>query len=331
MAYMQAKGALSPMIRTLLFGPGEFLLSRLAIPLSPVAPIVLIAAVGLVAYAARKSDGSSAVSLVLWLVLIAGIALFVFVGKEADINQIIFYLPMIVLFGGVLLCVFTRSLSTSERRAGLIVFVFSAAALMELFPRFAREQSIAAMPLVMLFLIYALYLLRPALTSIAGGSLQYRLALMVLPLTFGLIEARLFVDTYFDHDLHFKASSELNTERGRGVYFPAATAAMVDNSAAYIQSHVPPDGNAFAQSDAGTSLLFLSSRGNVSRAQFWIGVGVTEQERAATLDRIDKSQTKLIITSGEVLAAERYEPMRDYIERHFKPTVRFEDVLMLER
>jgi hypothetical protein len=141
----------------------------------------------------------------------------------------------------------------------------------------------------------------------------------------------LFVDTYFDRGLRFRASSELSTERGHGVYFPSATAAMIDNSTAYIQNRVPVDGNAFAQSDAGTSLLFLSGRSNVSRAQFWIGVGVTEQERAATLDRIDKSQTKLIITSDEVLAAERYEPMRDYIERYFKPTARFEDVLMLER
>ena len=58
---------------------------------------------------------------------------------------------------------------------------------------------------------------------------------------------------------------------------------------------------------------------------------MTQEERTATLDRIDKSQTKLIITSDEVLAAEKYEPMRDYIERHFKPTVRFDDVLMLER
>jgi hypothetical protein len=104
---------------------------------------------------------------------------------------------------------------------------------------------------------------------------------------------------------------------------------MIEQAVGYIQQRVPTNGNAFAQSDAGTSLLFLSSRRNVSNAQFWIGVGVTEQERAATVDRIDKSQTKLIITSDEVLAAEKYEPMRDYIERHFKPTVRIDDVLML--
>jgi hypothetical protein len=106
---------------------------------------------------------------------------------------------------------------------------------------------------------------------------------------------------------------------------------LIDNAVNYIQQRVPTDGNAFAQSDAGTSLLFLANRRNVSRAQFWIGVGVTQEERAATLDRIDKSGTKLIITSDDVLAGERYTPVRDYIERNFKATARFDDVVMLER
>jgi len=331
MVYMQVNGALAPMIRTLLFGPGEFLLSRLAVPLSPVAPVLLIMSVALIAYAAHKLRGVPAMSVAPWLILIAAISLWAVRGSQADMNQIIFYLPMIVLCGGFGISVFARSPATAERRASLIVFVFTAAAFMELFPRFAREQSIAAMPLVMFFLIYLLYLLRPAIKSITGGSLQYRLALAVLPLTFILIEGRLFLSTYFDGALRFKAAAEVGIERGRGVYFPAATAAMIDNAVGYIQRGVPADGNAFAQSDAGTSLLFLSSRRNVSNAQFWIGVGVTEQERAATLDRIDKSRTKLIITSDEVLASEKYEPMRDYIERNFKPTVRFDDVLMLER
>jgi ribosomal protein RSM22 (predicted rRNA methylase) len=58
---------------------------------------------------------------------------------------------------------------------------------------------------------------------------------------------------------------------------------------------------------------------------------VTQEERAATLDRIDKSPIKLIITSDEILAAEKYEPMREYIERNFKTAARFDDVLILER
>jgi Dolichyl-phosphate-mannose-protein mannosyltransferase len=331
LVYMQVNNALAPMIRTLLFGPGEFLLSRLAIPLSPVAPVLLVAALAVSTYAAHNLRGRPAIGVGVLLILIAAISAFVLGGNQADVNQIIFYLPMLVLGCGLVIAVFTNAVAVAQRRALLIVFIFSAAALMELFPRFAREQSIAAMPFVMLFLFYSLYVLRPAIRTLARGTAQYRLALAVLPITFLLIEGRLFFNTYFDRALRFKAGTEVSIERGHGVYFPAATAAVIDNAVGYIQQRVPTDGNAFAQSDAGTSLLFLSNRRNVSNAQFWIGVGVTQEERAATLDRIDKSQTKLIITSDEVLAAEKYEPMRDYIERNFKPSVRFDDVLMLER
>ena len=331
LGYMHLHGALAPMIRTLLFGPGEFLLSRLAIPLSPVAPVVLVIALVVSAYAAHKLRGHPAIATGLWLILIAAICVFLLRGSQTDVNQIIFYLPMFVLVSGLFAAVFNRAVAAADRRLLLIVFTFSAAALMELFPRFAREQSIAAMPYVMLLLFYLLYLSRPALRALAGGTLQYRLALVVLPLTFVLIEGRLFFTSYFDSALRFKADTQVRIERGRGVYFPAATAALIDNAVSYIQQRVPAEGNAFAQSDAGTSLLFLANRRNASNAQFWIGVGVTQEERAATLQRIDKSQTKLIITSDEVLAAEKYEPMRDYIERNFKPTVRYDDVVMLER
>ena len=329
--YMQVKGALVPMARTLLFGPGEFLLSRLAIPLSPVVPILLIAALAVCTYFAHKLRGHPPIAGGLLLILIAAISIFVLRANQADVNQIIFYLPMLVLASGLAIAVFNKGISVAERRALLVVFIFSAAALMELFPRFAREQSIAAMPLVMLFLFYSLYVLRPAINAFAVGTWQHRLALAVLPLTFLLMEGRVFFNTYFDSNLRFKAGTQVTIERGRGVYFPAATAALIDKAVSYIQQRVPTDGSAFAQSDAGTSLLFLSNRRNVSNAQFWIGVGVTQEERAATLGRIDKSQTKLIITSDEVLAVEKYEPMRDYIERNFKASARFDDVLMLER
>ncbi|HSQ20207.1 MAG TPA: glycosyltransferase family 39 protein [Blastocatellia bacterium] len=330
-AYMEMKGALLPMIRTLLFGPGEFLLSRLAIPLSPVAPAALVASLAASAYFAHRFRGRPALALLISIVLILAIFVFVLRGNQSDVNQLIFYLPMFVLACGLLVAVFGKSVTGAERRTLLIILIFSAAALMELFPRFAREQSIAAMPFVMLFLFYLLHVLRPAIRVLAGGPLRYRLAMAVLPMTFLMIEGRLFFNTYFDSNLRFKAGTRPNIERGGGVYFPAATAALIDDAVTYIQQRVPAGGNAFAQSDAGTSLLFLSNRKNVSNAQFWIGVGVTQEERAATLERIDKSQTKLVITSDEVLAAEKYKPMRDYIERNFRPSTRFEDVLMLER
>lgn len=329
--FMQLNGALIPMIKTLLFGPGEFLLSRLAIPLSPIAPFALVVAIAVTTYATYKLRRSPTIAVTLWLILIVAVSVFLLRHDQADIDQIIFYAPMLVLASGLGIAVFNRTIPSRERRALIIQFIFAAAALMELFPRLAREQSIAAMPFVMLFLFSLLYVSRPAIRVLTGAGLQCRLALAVLPLIFSLIEARLFFRTYFDGDLHIKAGTRVNIERGRGVYFPEATAALIDNAVNYIQQRVPTDGNAFAQSDAGTSLLFLANRRNVSKAQFWIGVGVTQEERAATLDRIDKSGTKLIITSDDVLAGERYAPVREYIERNFKATARFDDVVMLER
>ncbi|MFY9557389.1 MAG: glycosyltransferase family 39 protein [Blastocatellia bacterium] len=330
LAYMRANDALAPMIRTLLFGPGEFLLSRLAIPLSPVAPVVLVTAIVLITWAAHRLPRHPAIATAMWVALIAGISLFILRGNQADVNQIIFYLPVMTLACGFVIAIF-GDIAVTDRRSLVIAFIFAAAALMEAFPRFAREQSIAAMPLTMLFLVFLLYVLRPAIRGLLTRTLQYRLALAVLPITFVLIEARMFIDTYFDNHIGFRANTELKIDRGRGVYFPAATAALIEAVVNYVEQRIPPGGYAFAQSDAGTSFLFLSDRRNISNAQFWIGVGVTPEERAATLDRIDKTQTKLIITSDEVLAAEKYGPMRDYIEQNFKVGARFDDVLILER
>jgi len=329
--YMQARGALVPMIRTILFGPGEFLLNRLAIPLSPLVPVLFVIAISACTYAAYKLRRYPSLGLGVWVALIAAVGAFVLRGPQADVNQIIFYFPMVVLACALIVVVFAKDVAIAERRALLILFIFSAAALMELFPRFAREQSIAAMPFAMLALFYSLYVSRSRIRTLLGGKLRYQAALAVLPITFLLMEGRVFFSTYFDGGIHFKANTQLSVERGRGVLCPTATALLIDQVVSYLQQRVPPGGYAFAQSDAGTSFLFLSDRRNISNAQFWIGVGVTQEQRAATLERIDKTQTKLIITSDDIMAAEKYTPMREYIERNFQERARFEDVVILER
>jgi hypothetical protein len=331
LAYMVANRALAPMIKTLFFGPGEFLLNRLAVPLSPAAPIVLVAALAATAYLARRLRAHRPLPVLLWLILIAATTVFLLRGSQAEVNQIIFYLPMLALGCGLLVALLAKEISVTKRRNLLIVVVFAAASLMELFPRFAREQSIAAMPFVTLALFYLLNALRPAMRKFSAGTTEYLLALAVVPTLFVLMEGRVFFNTYFERGPRLKAPTELTVERGRRVFFPPATAALIDNVVNYVQQRVPLGGYAFAQSDAGSSFLFLSDRRNVSNAQFWIGVGVTDQERAATLERIDKTQTKLIITSDEVLEAEKYEPMRGYINRNFNASVRFDDVLILYR
>jgi len=329
--YMQARGAFIPMLRTILFGPGEFLLNRLAIPLSPLVPAVFLIVLSACTYAAHKLRSHPSPGLAVWIALIAAVGAFVARGSQSDVNQIIFYLPMLVLICALSVVVFGKALPIAERRALLVLFIISAAALMELFPRFAREQSIAAMPFVMPVLFYMLFVSRGRIRTLAGGNFRYRAALAVLPIIFLFMEGRVFFNTYFDSGLQFRATAQVAVERGRGVYFPEATASLIDSVVSYLQRRVPPGGYAFAQSDAGTSFLFLSDRRNISDAQFWIGVGVTREQREATLERIDKTRTKLIITSDDIMAAEKFTPMREYIELNFKETARFDDVVILER
>ena len=51
---MAARDALLPMTRTLLFGPGEFLVSRLASVPSPLVPMLFVSWIGLMRFAAYK-------------------------------------------------------------------------------------------------------------------------------------------------------------------------------------------------------------------------------------------------------------------------------------
>ena len=202
---------------------------------------------------------------------------------------------------------------------------------MEAFPRFAREQAIAAMPFIALLLLYILYSFRLPIEAFAGDARRFKLALAILPLMIFLIGARLFFQTYFDHHLHWKSATELSNERGRGIYFPAEKASEINQAVAYIKERVPVHGYFFAQSYAGSSYLFLADRNNPSGAQFWGGVGVKDAERAATLEALQREQVNLIVTSNKDMAAEKYQPMRDFIDQNFKLSREFGETLILER
>ena len=328
--YMQSKGALAPMTRTLLLGPGEFLASRLAFPRSPVVSALFALVLAASAYAAFRLRARRVIASLLWLALIVAISVFaLFVGEPA-MNNLIFYVPMFIFVGALLVFAFDKQLGAA-RNIVFITLLSSAAAFAELFPRFAREQSIGAMPFVILLLVYLLYNYRAVIERFSGGALAAKFALAVLPLTFFLVGARLFFGTYFERNLSFKSDTELTIERGRGVRFPRHAAQSIDQIVNYIKEHVPNDGYVFAQSNGGSAYLFLSARRNASSAQFWGGVGVSPAARAATIEEINSRQVRLIITSDEAMAGEEYAPLRDYLHENFKQLTRFNDVVILER
>ncbi|HJQ68005.1 MAG TPA: glycosyltransferase family 39 protein [Blastocatellia bacterium] len=329
--YMAARGALLPMMKTLLFGPGEFLVSRLASAPSPLVPALFVSWIALVAYSVHRFRSSAFLIASVELFFPMTIILFLNRVDQSVIDKIIFYAPVIVILAAALTVFKRRKIGITDCRALALVTVFAWAAFMESFPRFAREQAIAAMPFVILLLCYLLYVYKPLLEGLSLRPVLLRMAFLILPMAFVLMGGRLFYHTYFDGGLRLKSTTELAIDRGRGVYFPAAEAEEIDRVVSYIQENTPQGGHFFPQSYAGSSFLFLADRENPSGAQFWGGVGVTDDERADTLKAIDEKHVELIVTSDKDVAAEKHAPMRELISGEFETAERYGDVLILRR
>jgi hypothetical protein len=329
--YMQSKGALQQMIQTLLFGPGEFLLNRLAAAPLPIVPIFFALWLTICLLAAKRCKTNNAMVLLVLTIAILSVSGFLLFAKQEFVDALIFYAPVAVILAGFYFSLFARKYAVDKRRALLSVTVAAAAAFMETFPRFAREQAIASMPFVALLLLAILYGMRQHLEAFAPARSPFKLALAIFPLIIFLMGARLFFQTFFTAQLRFKSDTALACERGRGVFFPAEKAYEINQTVAYLQERVPEGGYFFPQSYAGSSYLFLADRNNPSGAQFWGGVGVKDTERAATLFALERENVRLMVTSNRDLAAEKYQPMRDFINQNFTQTREFGETLILER
>jgi hypothetical protein len=328
--YMQSKAALGQMIKTLLFGPGEFLLNRLAAAPLPFIPLAVVLWFALCVYAARPGKLQPSAVNKVYAVAIVSVAAFLVV-KQDYVDALIFYAPVLIIVAGLYFGLFGKRFELENQRAILAVTICAATAFMEAFPRFAREQAIASMPFIALLLLYILYSFRFHIEQFAADKTRYKVALLILPLAIFFMGARLFAQTFFDFHLRFKSNQVLNIERARGVFFPSEKANEITQVVAYLQERVPPDGYFFAQSYAGSSYLFLADRNNPSGAQFWGGVGVKDAERAATLEALKRQQVVLVVTSIRDLEAEKYQPMRDFINENFKFQKGFGETWILER
>ena len=328
--YMKAQHALGSMVHTLLFGPGEFLLGRLNALPSPITAAIFAASLAACWFALRRLRSNPLGGVLISGTAVVSIAGFFLLAGQSSVDSIIFYAPVIVVGIAVSACIFGGKVVRAGRVALMAVLVGAAAAFMESFPRFAREQVIGAMPFVVLLLFYLLYTFKPEIQAVSGGGLRLNAALVIVPLAFVLMGGRLFSSTYFD-GFRFRSETELRDTRGHGVYFPESTAREIDEVVAYIQQRVPPEGYFFAHSYAGSSFLFLADRHNPSSAQFWGGVGVSDEEKNRTLAAIKEKDVRLIVTSDKDLAAEKFTAMREYLNGNYIESKRMADVIILER
>ena len=87
---------------------------------------------------------------------------FILSADQTEVDKLIFYAPAMIILVGLLTIFYGRKVGLADRRAVAFVTVFAWAAFMESFPRFAREQAVAAMPFVILLLFYLICVYKPS-------------------------------------------------------------------------------------------------------------------------------------------------------------------------
>jgi hypothetical protein len=326
--YIAAENALGTMIRALLFGPGEFLIGRLRLIPSPLVIAGLLFGFGGAYLFTRWSKFHRMFVRLLWIGMLAGAVLLPAVMSQSFADGLLFSVPLVVL--GVAVLIVIRSADAWRGRGILIIAVITAAAFMETFPRFAREQVIAAMPFVALLAISVLYGGKRYLERVTRDPVAARCAAAVIPIVMLVTGVRLLAGTYLN-GFAMRSDTLLSVERGQGVYFPRLEANEIEEVVRYLRERIPEDGQFFAQSYAGSAYLFLADRRNPSGAQFWGGVGVTDEEKERTLAAVERNQVRVVVTSPRDLAAERYQPMKRLLETQFAESLRVGDVVVLER
>src|SRR5262249_29842858 len=142
--YLGSHRALEEMTKTLLFGPGEFLVSRLAGAPSPLVASLFLAALAGCGYGAYALRLHRAAATAVSISAVAAVVLFCLLGRESWVSEFLFYAPALVIAAGLAVLVFRGKTRESTWPVGPLM-VAAAAAFMETFPRFAREQVIAAM------------------------------------------------------------------------------------------------------------------------------------------------------------------------------------------
>src|SRR5262249_58867151 len=154
---------------------------------------------------------------------VAAVVLFCLLGRDSWVSEFLFYAPVLVIAAGLAVLVFRGKTRESTWPVGPLM-VAAAAAFMETFPRFAREQVIAAMPFVGLLLMYLVYVAwRTLAPRMAGARSQVVALLAGLPVAFFVLGLRFFHQTFFSGALTLRGDTELGLDNALGSYFPSET------------------------------------------------------------------------------------------------------------
>jgi hypothetical protein len=338
--YLTSNGALGAAIDVFIHGPGEHIQSRFTgYALPGYSAIIFVVAVISVMVAARIVQRSPKLErLVLTLMILSAAICAAVVPQAAIDNSIYWFSPGLFAWAGWLYVrerVNASDAAQRERGVLLVLLLFALAAYGEVFPRSVRGLVIGALPPAFLLLGFLLDRKRSAGESRDDVSGTRRLAFVVATIVLLVFALRIELPEFFSIDrergLRFKADTELNFDRGRGIYLPADRAAQVNALVDAIQSHVDEGGYFFAHALDASSYYFLADRNSPTGATLWNDTGTNDRERIRTMEALREKKVRLVLTSEQAMTAEPYQPLLDYLNDDFHFELAVGKTILLER
>ena len=347
--YLVVQGALGAAIRIFLMGPGEHLRARFTGYPIPKLAMFFIAGMSLALLLTRwlinryprlrKAFIAAATVFSAWIATQ--------VSEDLVDNFIYWFAPSLFAFAIWKYYRSTRTAYTEwsegERGTLLTLLLFSMAAYGEVFPRSVRGLLIETMPPAFILLAF----LCGRRQSAAGEGWieesglreswppQRRIAVGMVSVVLLVFATRTAGPGYFEvggsRMIGLKADTELNFDRGRGIYFPANRARRINDVVALVRSKVEPGGYMFAHSLDSSSYYFLADRNSPTAATLWNDTGTDDAERARIIDVLREKRVRLVLTSRNALASERYGPLIEMLRNEFHEVDKIGQVVFLER
>jgi hypothetical protein len=346
--YLAANNALSAATRVFVQGPGEHIQMKFTgYPLPKHAAIIFVSGSLALAASAYFANRWPRLKNAINSLLFMSAAVCALAAPQSAIdNSIYWFAPALFLYA---LWRYARTnrdaqslYAPSNRARGvlLILLLFAAASFGEVFPRSVRGLLIGTMPPA--FILFAfLFGKNPSADRVGDFITRKSRIVFALPprrvtfaamsLVLALFALRTISPHYFYRTLKLKADTPLSFDRGRGVYLPDKRAAEVDSMVRAIQSRVDESGYFFAHALDATSYYFLAARNSPTGATLWNDAGTGDAERARTVEALRAKEVRLVLTSEQALAGERYGPLLDYLKNDFHRAATLGKTIFLER
>ena len=348
LVYLASNHALTAAMRVFIQGPGEHIQMKLTgYPLPKYAAIIFISgAIGLLASSYLASRWPKLKNIINSSLLI-GAAICALVVPQSAIDNAIYWFAPLLFFYALWQYAKTQSEYAPDSRARgvlLILLLFAVASFGEVFPRSVRGLIIGVMPPAFILFAYVF-----GKTSSADRVSEFitakarivftppnrRTAFAAVSLVLALFALKTILPHYFyfgdSRRVKLKADAQLDFDRGRGIHLPNKQAADVNSTVDFIQSRVDENGYFFAHALDGASYYFLADRNSPTGATLWNDAGTSDPERARTIEALHAKEVRLVLTSEQALASERYKPLLNYLKNDFHQTAIVGKTIFLER